>query len=187
MAVLLFDIVAIIAGFITALARGRAITLYVASTGYMDYLSFVQLLFIAFLAFLIFIVWQNRESTEKLNKDSILWAFIIMGSLFLAIDQLLWFHDKIGEWLVTLLNIRYHFVVDRAGDFILLFMGLIALVLVIIFKSELMKFKSAFPVLIAEIPIILLLVALYALTTSTDILEVYTTAPGSVEECLSWF
>ena len=106
--------------------------------------------------------------------------------MLLAVDQLLWLHDNIGTWIVDLLGIQAASIIDRAGDFVLLSFVVIAILLVIIFKSEFIKYRSTFPVLIALVPVFLILVGLYASTTTTDILDVIITAPESVEGCLSW-
>lgn len=185
-AVLLFDVIAVATGFGIAVIRGLPVSTYVASVGYMDYLSFAHLLLMAFFASLIFIVRSKQRNMDKLDKNYFLWAFISLGSVLLAVDQWFWVHDNIGTWVVNLLGIRSASIVDRAGDFVLLSFVIIALLLVIIFKSEFKKYKSAFPVLIALIPVFLILVGLYALTTTTDILDVFMTGPESVDGCLSW-
>ena len=186
-AILSFDVISVCAGFIAALVRGVPVTTYVARTGYMHYLSFAHFLLVAFLALLIFIFRFKQASTEKLTGSYLLWAFITLASILLVIDQLFWFHDNIGTWIVNLLGIQSSIIVNRAGDFVLLLYAIIGLILVTVFKSEFIKYKSAFPFLIAEIPVFLLLVALYTLTTSTDILNVLMTGSDSVTGCYSWF
>lgn len=186
-AVLLFDVISVCAGFIAALVRGVPVTTYVAATGYMDYLSFAHFLIIAFLAFLIFIFRLKQEGMEKPTGSYLLWACITLGSILLVIDQLFWFHDNIGTWIFNSLGIRSAIIVNRAGDFVLLLYVIIGLILVIIFRSEFIKYKSAFSFLIAEIPLFLLLIVLYTLTTSTDILNVLMTGSDSVTGCYSWF
>ena len=185
-AVILIDVIAVAAGLGIAAVRGLPVTAYVAPVGYMDYMSFAHLLLMAFFAFLIFNIRCKQRSMDKLDKKCLFWAIIGLGSVLLAADQWFWLHDNIGTWVVNLLGIQSSSVVDRAGDFILLFFIIIALLLSIIFKSEIIKYKSAFPVLIALIPVLLVLVILYALTTTTDILDVLVTGPESVEGCFSW-
>ena len=186
LSILLFDVVAVATGFVIAAVRGLPVPTYVASAGYMDYLSFAHLLLMALLASLIFVNRLKQRNADKLEYNCFLWASIALGSLLLAVDQLLWLHDNIGTWFVTLLGIQSDSIVDRAGDFVLLSFVVIGLVLVLIFKSEFKKYKNAFPVLTALIPVFILLISLYALTTTTDILNMFMTGQESIEGCLSW-
>lgn len=121
---------------------------YFQEQGYVSWFSFIQILFAAFLAWKIYKSRKSNSITRTSNKGSAsynMWAILSFGFLFLGIDEMGQVHENIDYLIHYFFQIQETANTDRIDSLIVLIYALFGVITLYRAKSELSKFRTAFP------------------------------------------
>jgi hypothetical protein len=131
-----FVVAAVVLGLIRS-ANGNP-SRYFGEGRWTTAVSCMQLLIVAFFAFRVFLC--RRAPTN--GPGARLWLLIALGFVFLAADDALQIHEQID----SIIHRRFHWkstaLTDRIDDAIIALYGLIGLVVLWIYRRELLQFRS---------------------------------------------
>jgi hypothetical protein len=185
--VIAIDAVYIVAGFALASVQGTGITRYIGGDLYTRYLSIAQFVAMSVLAAVLSFVRKGQEDSKTANNNYLLWAIAAAGFLFLAFDQGFRLSERIGSLAVSLFNIENASIAGRASYGVLALYGLVVIIVAVLFRKELQRYKGAFPILITGIILILLMAVFHVASSNESILNSLVKDPGSVERYQAWF
>lgn len=110
-------------------------------------LSCLQLLGIAGIAGAVF--WTRRRHGEQAplwRAPSVIWLIIALGFLFLAVDEVEKLHEQFDYWAHRVFRLRETAVTDRLDSVLVGAYGLLGLLLLYLFRQEIVRYGPAFPV-----------------------------------------
>lgn len=173
---------------------------YFEEQGYVSWFSFLQILFAAYLAWKIYKSRKLNSIARTPNKGSAsykMWAIVSFGFLFLAIDEMGQVHENIDYLIHDFFQIQETANTDRIDSLIVLIYALFGVSILYRSKSELSKFRTAFPLFGIAISLTFAMIFLDLLTDSPDffnsiitndsIARIVHQSFGIVEECCKIF
>lgn len=100
-----------------------------------------------------------------------IWAFVSLGFVFLAFDEILSIHEKLDELIHAVGGFNETALSDRIDDLIILVYGMIGLVLLYAHRSEFRRLTDLYKYLIAGFVLLFLMVAVDALNNRTEYMD----------------
>ena len=171
---------------VIAVARGNAPNEYLSEDGIPTYLSFAQLLAAATLTTLVFMFRRRTLGEGGWAGPQLLWLAMALGFLYLAFDELLMLSQSIGDLINSAFDIERPAIAERTGDAVVALYGVIGLVVLVVCRRELLRYRPAMPLLVAGILLMVCTVALDIVGNRSDLLERLASDPGAVENARSW-
>lgn len=158
------------------LAIGLGFALHQSPTAYtgegepITWLSFVHLLVTSVLAWEVF----SRRTGGSLRGNmwrspTFVWLLIALGFLFLAIDEVAKIHESFDRLFHRTFQIQETGLTDRLDDVIVLGYGLIGMGVLYAYRSELVWYRSALPLVICGFVLFVLMGLLDALVNRDDV------------------
>jgi hypothetical protein len=131
-----------------ASAIGRSIVLrrdpmrYFGENGYITWISAIQLWIIAILCWQISRYRKQTAFLDKQKRSIIFWYLLAFSMLFMGLDEAFAIHENLDKSLHYLLQIEETSFTSRLDDLFLIIYVVIGLVLLYLFKDELIKFST---------------------------------------------
>lgn len=147
---------------------------YFKDQGYVSWFSFLQILFAAYLAWKIYKSRKSNSITNTSNKGSAsyyLWAIFSCGFLLLGIDEMLEVHENIDYLIHDFFKIQETAYTDSIDSLIVLVYALFGVSILYWGKSELNKFRTAFPLFGIAFSLTFTMIFLDLLTDSADFFD----------------
>ncbi len=185
-AVLLIDVLIILVPVSVALVGGHRPNEHLAEDGLSTYFSFFQLLVVAALALIVFHVGRATTPGSSWKGAHLLWLLLGIGFVYLAFDELFMISQSIGDLLNSALDIDRAAIAERTGDIVVGLYGLAGLIVLILFRGELLRHRSALPLLISGIVLMVCTVGLDILGNRSDLLWRLSSSGGTAEEVRCW-
>ena len=163
--------------FLTVLlAIGLGFALHHSPTAYtgegepITWLSFVHLLVTSALAWEVF----SRRTGGSVRGNvwrspTFVWLLIALGFLFLAIDEIVAIHESVDHLFHRTFQIEETGLSDRLDDVIVLGYGLIGVGVLYAYRGELVRYKSALPLVMCGFVLFVFMSLLDALVNRDDV------------------
>ena len=145
-------------------------TAYTAEGEPITWLSFAHLLVTSTLSWEVF----SRRTGGSLRGNvwrspTFVWLLIALGFLFLAIDEIVAIHESIDHLFHRTFQIQETGLTDRLDDVIMLGYGLTGAGVLYAYRCELVRYKSALPLVICGFALFVLMGLLDALVNRDDV------------------
>ena len=158
------------------LALGLGFAWYQNPTAYtgegdpITWLSFAHLLVISGLAGGVFYCRTGGSLDLSMwRRPAFVWLLIALGFLFLAVDKVAKIHESLDRFVHRLLQRPETALTDRLDDAILLGYGLSGVVVLYIYRSELVSYRAVLPLAMCGFVLFLFMGLLDALVNRPDV------------------
>jgi hypothetical protein len=185
-AILVVDALIIGIPIVIAVAGGNAPNEYLGEDGIPTYLSFAQLLAAATLTTLVFVLRRRAPGEGGQTGTQFLWLAMALGFLYLAFDELLMVSQSIGDLINSAFEIERPAIAERTGDVVVALYGVIGLIVLVVCRRELLRYRTAISLLVAGIVLMVCTVVLDILSNRADLLGGLVSEPGTVENARCW-
>jgi len=137
--------------------------------GIITYFSVVQLFILSYLAYLVF---KARADGFKhpWHSSIAIWGIASLGFSFLALDDWLSIHEKLDMLIHRVGQFQETGVSDRIDDLIVGLYGVMAVGLLVIYRRELMRYKSVLGYVVIGFVLMFLMVGIDVVTNRDDLL-----------------
>jgi hypothetical protein len=152
----------------------------------MTWLSFFQLLYVAYLSKQIFFV-RSPEMPVPIGHPVSLWRVGSWAFIYLGLDEMCRLHENIDRYLFhKLWGMEETALTDRIDDFIVALYGVIALYALFKYRTEILRYLTTIPYLIAAGVCFTGMVSLDILTDGDEILAMLISDEVQLRNAMLW-
>jgi hypothetical protein len=131
-------------------------------------LSFVQLVASAVICWKVFRV-RCTDVRPRLDSPEVVWAIMAAGFLYLSLDEVVRIHERLDFAIHTLFGIRETDLTDRLDDLIVGAYGLLGIVLLWVYRAELLRYRRLLPLIGIGFVFVLATVTLDTVTNMSEV------------------
>jgi hypothetical protein len=151
----------------------------------------IQLLSVGQLVASAVICWKMFRvrcpgAKSRLDTPEAVWAIMAAGFLFLSIDESAQVHERLDFLIHTRFGIEETGISDRLDDVIVAAYGLLGIVVLFKYRSELVRFRGVLPLIASGFVFMCLMIALDMVTNRNDVLPLFIPEPASGEALTHW-
>ena len=110
---------------------------------YITWVSFTQMLIIANICWRIYKNVRLESDKSFWKSPALLWMLVFIGFLYLSLDEVIRIHENLDNIIHRIFHLQKTEMSDRLDDAIVGLYGLLGIFVLLIFNSELKRYKDA--------------------------------------------
>jgi len=145
---LLADVILIISAISISMWKGEDILTAFDEGHYMTYLSVLKILIVSALFFILYVIKRRNKSFIDIRSLDLIWLIMGIAFIYLALDELFMVHETLDSYIHSSFKLNETGLTDRLDDFILIAYAVFGMMILYLYRSEILKHRKALPLLI---------------------------------------